>query len=158
LTHINGYSVINNSGVVAYSGGGDFGGGIFTTAGRSVLRGESLHDIEIYGLSAILDLNDSGNVLFLHFDPAGAEALMTFDGVIARSGQQLAGGTVQNLMPFGLNNRGQVLFGAYLTSGVSTLVLATPVPEPATYTTAVTALVVIAGARRRRMEAARTKT
>lgn len=121
---IQSYTSINESGQVA-----------FITA-DAVIRGDGT-DLTTIATSPAsrVSINDKGQVLCSY-----PTRLMVGDGssqdTFLKYGDELFGRTIQTMTigPSSINNAGQVAFLAFFSDNTSAIVLATPIPEPATLT------------------------
>lgn len=125
---------INDNGVLAFVNDPPVGvQGVYVGTSAAV---ELLTDIGgAYKNLGFPDINNLGEVAFFaDLDDFGTGVFNGADPVtnkIVRSGDAIFGGTVRQIEFYrGFNNAGQVAFKYSLTSGVSGIAIASPVPEP----------------------------
>ncbi|HEY9710958.1 MAG TPA: PEP-CTERM sorting domain-containing protein [Oculatellaceae cyanobacterium] len=153
-------SAINNNGTVAFTARLDSGVvGIFTGSGAATTTIADTNGL-FDGFIFVPEINNAGTVAFVAFPETGGTGIFTgpdpvSDKVIA-TGDTLLGSTVTSLnFEIGLNDEGQIAFGATLADGTVGIFRADPepvaVPEPTSILGVLVAGALGAASRRKRM-------
>jgi hypothetical protein len=95
-------------------------------------------------------MNDAGTIAFVGiFGGSGLSAIFTQYGWVAGPGTMVEGREIENATLYrdlSMNNRGAIAFTARLVGGDDAIVLAQPVPEPATTILFIPAALTLLGA------------